>query len=1236
MTQRKRIIVIDRNEKDLRMKSSLSSACRSLLGFILAMAACTVPAFAVALTATPSSVALTCNTSTTGPGAAVAVIVRPLTTLTGSGTIVVTFGSVGAGLVVTAPTTTTLSVANQAAGLTYMVRIANGCSGATAGTAAPTFQYSAGGTADITVTANTTVTVGTVSPLTLTPTAISLTCTRSGSTFTPGAAKKVQVKSATTGGTPFTVNTSGFAPPTWLTVSPLSGGTATTTAVELTMSVATGCGGFASGSVNTASLHLTNAPSPDKLIQVTLRVVPPSPLTATPSPANISHIKGGSSPGRLDVNLTASTTPAPFFTIDASTLPTWLSVDSITGTVPRSVRFTVTPIADTLAPGTYSATVKVQVSNFDDLSIPVSLQLNNKAPKLSVSEGVTREISWTVGTPLPSLYVTAVSSDSPIPFTVEVDGPLKPIVSAANLKDLAYSFGTPIPVTFDPNIFAAAIPGSILEGTVSLTWGSPSSTITVTFKVAIQAPGATLSAISPASLPTATAGQIFTVVLTGSSFVTGTDPTVRTKVGIVTGSTFATDSNISVNVVNSSSIILTIVAPNGVSAALPFAPSGSGGTVILGVCNPSGVTCTTPTGTASFNIGSRPIVQSVTSSSSFIQVTAPTIQTIAPYDLLSVFGANFCSSGGVGCSSTDIIKGVPDATTLAYPMSISPDAVSLTQRRLSAVFQTRATPPVAIATAPILFATNGQINLIVPAALSAYAAASVDMVVSFGYGTGSTMLSSTPFQLNVTDTNPGVFTVAANGQGDGAILSSSLALVGIGAEAGMRSTSTDSDVVQFFVTGLGVPNSTADNASAGTSFAWSADCISSSSYLDILNISTGSSVATMDGLIISSALLNSNRLVPCMASGSSRAPTVTVGGVAGVVTYAGWVPDNVTGLYQINVRLPGSAAGGFTNAAGTSQSTVSIPVQMPVVVTSGGRTSQARVNLWVARKLKVVGPSGAGLTGTVGVAWSSSNNSVLATQGTSPYRYAVTSGVLPSGLSLNATTGAITGTPAADTAGSNLVTVTATDSANFPISDKVSFTLTVTGGLVLISTGSSPYAEVYGTADVTVTTVTATGGIYPYTYALTGPTPLPFGLTLDTSTGVLGVSAFTPGGTYHVAVTGTDTTDTTPLTGTINFDLAVALRVVVTTPATGANGTASTITTATATGNTGAITYTLDTTSAALSWLSINSSTGVVSISNAAPASTSRSVTVRATDGTAAPGATTAGTGTVTFTLAIS
>lgn len=1185
---------------------------------------------AVSLVAT-SPVTLTCST-VSGPGAAATITIKPLVALTGVNTLAVSFTAPGSGLIVTAPSTVTLSTANQVAGINYTVVVANGCIGASTG--AVQIQFKSANVNDVVVTANNTVTA-TTSGLSVSP--VTITCARTGNVFTQGPAQTVSVTSSATGGTAFTVDstTVGILPPAWMDLSSVAGGTATSSAVTFTITPHTGCGAFALNSSTSWTLHLVNAPAPDKLLVVTLQIVPPTPLVATPNPPTLSYVKGSGTAGYVDVRLTSVNSPAPFFSVNTASLPIWLTVDSTTGTVPKSLRFSSTSVCDTLAPGTYSATVYIRVSGYADMALPISLLLNNKAPRLSVSEGTTRTISWTLGTTLPAPVVTAVSTDSPIPYSAATGGTLAPIVSAAQQSGLAYSFGTPIGISFNPLIFAAAQPGSILTGTVTLTWGTPASTIVVTFNIAVQSPGATVTGLTPASLPTAPSGQIFSVVLTGTGFVPGTDPLQKTKVGIVTGGVIVVDTNIAVNVVNPSNIILTITAPVVADPYLPFAQSGTGGPVVLGICNPAGASCSTPSGTATLTIGSGPIIQAVTSASTFTQVTPPALPSIAPYDMLSIFGANFCSSGGTGCSSSQILFGNTDPTTLRYPASLSPDPVSSTQRLVTVTFQTHVLSPVFIANAPLLFGTNGQINLLVPAAVSTYIGSPVEIVINFGYGSGATLKSSSPFTVNVIASSPGIFTVGSNGQGDGAILNSAWSVVTSSNPAGMRSTASDSDTVQFYVTGLGAPDSVADNASAGTSFAWSADCISTTSYLTALNASAGSSLTNVDGTIIQGSLFNSNRLPPCTLSNSALVPTVSVGGVAGTVVYAGFVPNSVAGLYQVNVTMPGTGGGPFLSPLGATIASIIQPVQLPVVVTANGVASQTGVTVWVAPRLKVAGPSGAGLTGTVGIAWSGSNNVVVATQGTGTMKYTLTSGLLPAGLLLGSATGAITGTPGANTAGSYTVTVTATDSANVPVTGTVTFTLTVAGGLVVTSTGVAPYTGTFGTANANLTRATAVGGAFPYVYTITSPGTLPFGMTINASSGIIGMTALTPAGTYHVTVTATDSTAGTPLTGTLTFDIVVALRMARTVPVHGANGTASDISTVTTTGQTGTPTFALDPTTTPPAWVSVDSVTGIVSISNAAPASTVATVTVLATDSTTAPGASSAATGSIAVIVTI-
>ena len=1169
-------------------------------------------------------IAVTCNTAT-GPGASINFTLKAIASPAANAPLAITFTAPANGLTVTAPVATNLTSATNAIGLVYSISTAAGCVGASTGP--QTLQIKQNGTNDIAITVNVTATSTTSG---LSAPAATVFCTKSGLTYTPGLAQTISVTSAATGGTPFTIDTTTNPAAAWLTVGSASAPSASSTASTFTVQAAAGCNSLAAGTSSTTQIHLINAPAPDKLITVTLQVVPPTPLTATPNPASLSYVKLSGNTGRVDIGIT-STVAGAFFAVDTSSLPSWLTVDSTTGLAPKSLRFSNTGVADSLAPGTYTGTVKLKVSGYTDAAVVVSLLVTNSAPKLTLSEGTTRNINWTIGNPIPAPFITAVSSDSPIAYAATTGGTLAPTVAAAQQKGLAYNFGTQIPVSFSPTVFAAAQPGNVLTGVVTITWGVPASIVVVTFNVTVVSPGATLTSLAPASLPTAAAGQTFTVVITGTGFVPSSDPAQKTKVGVLVAGAIITDSIISSTVVNSSNITLTITVPAVADQYMPFAVTGAGGNVTLGVCNPVNGSCTTPTGQAVLTIGSNPIIQAITSSAAFTQVTAPTVQTVAPYDILSIFGTNFCPV----CSSSQILYSTPDPISLRYPTSVSPDAVGPTQRNLYVTFQPHvgATPSNTIQ-APLLFATNNQINLLVPASMAAYIGNSVDVIVNFGYGSGVTLKSSAQSNLALNATNPGIFTIGADGQGDAAALNSSWALVNGLNPAGMRSTAVDSDYIQLYITGLGVPSSTGDNSTASTSGypAWDADCVTVASFLASLNTLTGATPAltNLDGTVLQSAALNTKRLVPCMTTAGSITPTVSIGGRPGTVLYAGWVADTIAGLYQINVRLPGSGAGPFTLQGGAlTGSSLTSPVQLPVTITANGITSQTGVTLWVSPSLKVVAPTT--LTGTAGTAWGVSNNTVVATEGTSTYRFAITSGLLPAGLVMSSV-GVMSGTPAANTAGTYLVTVTATDSASLPLTGTVSFTITIAGGLVV--TPSAISALTFATANASVVTSVATGGVFPYAYAITTPGSLPSGMTVNAATGVIGISALTPAGTYHIVMTATDSTPVTPFTGTAAFDVVVGLKMVKTSSVTGTSGTASTISTVTATGFSGTVTYTLDATTAALGYVTINSGTGVVAITTGAPASLAITATVTATDSVAPTNGTATAVGTITVAVA--
>jgi hypothetical protein len=128
-------------------------------------------------------------------------------------------------------------------------------------------------------------------------------------------------------------------------------------------------------------------------------------------------------------------------------------------------------------------------------------------------------------------------------------------------------------------------------------------------------------------------------------------------------------------------------------------------------------------------------------------------------------------------------------------------------------------------------------------------------------------------------------------------------------------------------------------------------------------------------------------------------------------------------------------------------------------------------------------------TGTAGTAYS---QTVTATGGAGGYSYAVASGSLPAGLSLNASTGAITGTPS--TANAYAFTLQATDSSN-NIGARA-YTLTIGIGLM-------PATLPAGTVNVAYNqTIVSSGGSGGYNYSLsTGA--LPTGLGLGSSSGII-------------------------------------------------------------------------------------------------------------------------------------
>jgi hypothetical protein len=231
--------------------------------------------------------------------------------------------------------------------------------------------------------------------------------------------------------------------------------------------------------------------------------------------------------------------------------------------------------------------------------------------------------------------------------------------------------------------------------------------------------------------------------------------------------------------------------------------------------------------------------------------------------------------------------------------------------------------------------------------------------------------------------------------------------------------------------------------------------------------------------------------------------TATLAAVGGVTPYAWTV---ISGTLPAGLTLNG-ATGAITGTPTVAVTNLALTFKVTDSSTPA-LTQSANLTLTNAPAPLVITTTSLP-NGQVGTAYSSS---LATTGGTAPYTWTVFSGTLPAGLTLNAGTGAITGTP---TASLNAVSLTfkVTDSSTVKQSQNVTLTLTIAPAPLVITTTSLPNGEITMPYNATLA---ATGGTTPYTWKLTGGT-LPAGLTLNSATG---------------AITGTPTT---PVTSTLTF-----------------------------------------------------------------------------------------------------
>jgi uncharacterized repeat protein (TIGR03803 family) len=207
----------------------------------------------------------------------------------------------------------------------------------------------------------------------------------------------------------------------------------------------------------------------------------------------------------------------------------------------------------------------------------------------------------------------------------------------------------------------------------------------------------------------------------------------------------------------------------------------------------------------------------------------------------------------------------------------------------------------------------------------------------------------------------------------------------------------------------------------------------------------------------------------------SKKYSATVQATGGITPYT-WAVDPTTPLPA--GLTAGADASGILYITGT-------PVQFGNYTVSFGVVDSSDPQQATQKIFQIAIASGLTLSPTLsnGMSGTAYNEAVTATGGLGPYKWALSSGALPSGLTLNTTNGTISGTPTV--AGSFKFSITVADSEGSPATFTQAYTL---------STIPEPLTLAYQTFNCKVHTLctgnfVATGGTPPYTWTVMAQTP---------------------------------------------------------------------------------------------------------------------------------------------------
>ena len=649
-------------------------------------------------------------------------------------------------------------------------------------------------------------------------------------------------------------------------------------------------------------------------VQVTLIVSANPVLTSTPGDFIFNYFGGSPPPAPVALNVGASGGPSQSFTV-ASGVPAWLQIGSTGSSLTTSASLSVGLAPQTLPSGTYLADIILTPTGAGGFPLVVPVLLTVESATAIVASPTSLSFSAAAGG-IPQSQSIEVSAASATAFTASVSTTSGSWLSLSPASGIANTLNTALTVTAD----AAKLADGTYQGTVTLTTaGGVVTQIAVTLTVAS---GSVPVSISPSTLaftytqngtlPAAqslqiTGSQSFTASAGTSNGGTWLAVTPGSATGNATLSVSVNPAGLAAGTYNGS---ITVTPASGVAQTVAVTLTVSAAASLTATPNPLAFTFTAgnpPPAAQTVSVTST--VSAVTftataASSGWLSVTqsgATTPATLSvsvnPANLgAGTYSGSVSLSGGSGTLQLNIgvtlavvtplpvIGGVVSAASY-LPGGISPgELVTIFGTSLGPATGVGATVSKGfIATSlanvtvtfngypgPILYASAGQINAIVPYELAGASNASVQAIF------GSTRSNSVT--LPVVSSAPGIFSADATGQGPGAILDVNYNLVSASNPVSAGSA------IQIFATGQGQ-----------------------------------TSPGGVDGLI---EPLSLPLPAPLLAVG------VIIGGVPADILYVGAAPGLVAGALQVNALVPKGVAPGaaplFVSFGGISNSQTGI------------------------------------------------------------------------------------------------------------------------------------------------------------------------------------------------------------------------------------------------------------------------------------------------------------------------